>query len=336
METNFDDLLKVAAVPQDDEKAAFIAESRRNREQCYEWSQKMTEAVAESGAAFRQYLDVQSQFDRYAPNNVLLIMAQNPEATKIGNYGYWKDRGIYIKRSERDNPILIMEPGKEYTRDDGTRGTYYNAKKMYDISQTTAREQEQTEEVQIEDKKLIRAVLNEPPVEVMPAEADQMPADRGAVFEPAEQCIYVRKGMDAQEIFKNVIPELVHAGMADGDKNYDRDENAFHAYYATYLLCKKYGVDTKDFDFSDTAGFFDGMEPAEVRGELKRVHDAAEKISAKMVKVLDMDKKQKENAQESGEKEQTEEKEAEPEAQKPPKESRWKRGTKQTERGGER
>ena len=95
-------------------------------------------------------------------------------------------------------------------------------------------------------------------------------------------------------------------------------------------------MDTKDFDFSDTAGFFDGMEPAEVRGELKRVHDAAEKISAKMVKVLDMDKKQKENAQESGEKEQTEEKEAEPEAQKPPKESRWKRGTKQTERGGER
>ena len=31
-----------------------------------------------------------------------------------------------------------MEPGKEYEREDGSTGTYYNAKKVYDISQTTA------------------------------------------------------------------------------------------------------------------------------------------------------------------------------------------------------
>ncbi len=89
------------------------------------------------------------------------------------------------------------------------------------------------------------AVVNNPPVAIVAAEPDQMPEDKGALFEPEESCIYVRKGMSAQVIFRSVTPELALAGFADGDKNYDRNEDAFHAYCASYLLCKKYGVDTQ-------------------------------------------------------------------------------------------
>ena len=118
MEDNFDNLLNVSAVPKDDKKAAFIAESKNNRNRCYEMSEQMTAAVATDSQAFEQYLDVQSRFDRYTANNALLIMAQNPEAQKIGDYGYWRDQGAYVKRQERGTPILIMEPGKEYERED--------------------------------------------------------------------------------------------------------------------------------------------------------------------------------------------------------------------------
>ena len=38
MENNFDSMLNVSAVPQDDKKAAFIAESKNNRSRCYELS----------------------------------------------------------------------------------------------------------------------------------------------------------------------------------------------------------------------------------------------------------------------------------------------------------
>lgn len=38
MEQSFDSMLNVSAVPQDDKKAAFIAESRNNRNRCYELS----------------------------------------------------------------------------------------------------------------------------------------------------------------------------------------------------------------------------------------------------------------------------------------------------------
>ena len=112
MANDLDSILNVQAVPQDDRKAAFIAESKNNRNRCYEMSEQMTEKVATDGKAFQQYLDVQSKFDRYTANNVLLIMAQKPEAEKIGDYGYWKDKGVYVKRQERNNPILIMEDRK--------------------------------------------------------------------------------------------------------------------------------------------------------------------------------------------------------------------------------
>ena len=140
MDINLDAILNVSAVPQDDRVAAFIAESKNNRNRCYELSEQTTAAVSTDSGAFQQYLDVQSRFDRYTANNALLIMAQNPDAQKLGDYGYWKDQGAYVKRMERKHPVLILEPGKEYEREDGSIGTYYNAKKLYDISQTTIKD----------------------------------------------------------------------------------------------------------------------------------------------------------------------------------------------------
>ena len=136
-------------MPQDDRVAAFIAESKNNRNRCYELSEQVTAQVATDSGVFQQYLDIQSRFDRYTANNALLIMAQRPDAQKLGDYGYWRDQNVYVKRMEKKNPVLIMEPGKEYEREDGSIGTYYNAKKLYDISQTNMREKEPVQEAAV-------------------------------------------------------------------------------------------------------------------------------------------------------------------------------------------
>lgn len=288
MAGNFDNLLNASAAPQDDRTAAFIAESKANRNQCYEMSEQITAAVATDGKIFQQYLDLQSRFERYTVNNVLLIMAQKPGAEKIGDYGYWREQGIYVKRQERKNPILILEPGKEYEREDGSIGTYYNAKKVYDISQTTIGDKLRQEEVQepVTESQLIRALVSSSPVAIVATEPEQMPEGKGAVFEPEEGCIYVRKGMNAQDIFRSLTPDLVLGGFADGDKNYDQSEDAFHAYCAAYMLCRKYGIDTQGFEFSEAPDFFEGMEPQEVRTELAKAREAANHISDRMEKVL--------------------------------------------------
>ena len=152
MDNSFDSLLNVSAVPQDDKVQAFIAESKNNRNRCYELSEQVTAQVATNGQMLQNYLDVQSTFDRYAVNNALLILAQRPDSQKLGDYGYWRNHGTYVKRMERQNPVLILEPGKTYEREDGSIGTYYNAKKLYDISQTTMNDKSM-EEVSYDEKK---------------------------------------------------------------------------------------------------------------------------------------------------------------------------------------
>lgn len=290
MERNtFDSLLNSPAAPRDARTAAFVAESRENRERCYEMSEQMTKTVAGDAGAFRQYLDLQSHFDRYGVNNVLLIMAQMPGAERIGDYGYWKDKGAYLKKQERKNPILILEPGKEYEREDGSVGTYYNTKKVYDISQTTMDGSTQgrlSSTQELKDSQLIRALVSSPPAAIVATEPEKMPEGRGALFEPEEGCIYVRKGMDAQDIFRSLAPELALAGFAGGDRGYDRSRDGFHAYCASYMLCRKYGVDTRQFDFSESPHYFEEMEPKEVRGELSKARDAANRISERMEKIL--------------------------------------------------
>ena len=188
MSTNFDSMLNVSAVPQDDRTAAFIAESKNNRNRCYELSEQITAAVATDSQMFQKYLDVQSRFDRYTASNSLLILAQRPEAQKLGDYSYWRSQGTFVKRQERDNPVLILEPGKEYEREDGSIGTYYNAKKLYEPSQTSLRNYTQ-EKPQITEQQLIRALLSNPPVNIVPAEPDQMPEGKGALFAPDERCM---------------------------------------------------------------------------------------------------------------------------------------------------
>lgn len=294
-------MLNVSAVPQDDKKAAFIAESRNNRSRCYELSEQITAEIATDSERFQQYLDVQAKFDRYTANNALLIMAQRPEAEKLGDYGYWREQGAYVKRSERQNPVLILEPGKEYEREDGSIGTYYNAKKLYDISQTSIKEQSHSPE-KIDERQLIRALINNPPANIVTAEPEQIPEDKGAWFESEENCIYVRKGMSAQEIFQCLTPELVLAGFADGNPDYDRDEDTFHAYCASYMLSKKYGMDTSEFDFYAAPDFFEGMEPQEVRAELGKARDAANHISSRMEKMFEQNRMNQRHQEQNGQK----------------------------------
>ena len=110
--------------------------------------------------------------------------------------------------------------------------------------------------------------------------------------------------MNAQEIFQCLTPELALAGFADGDPEYDRDEDAFHAYCASYLLCKKYGIDTQAYDFRYAPDFFEGMEPQEVRAELSKARDAANQISSRMAKVFEQNRMSQRQQEQTGQRQE--------------------------------
>jgi hypothetical protein len=61
----------------------------------------------------------------------------------------------------------------------------------------------------------------------------------------------------------------------------------FTAYCASYILCKKHGVDTKDYSFESAGYMFEGKDAQEVKHELSQIRDAADVVSGRMAKQLD-------------------------------------------------
>jgi len=288
---NFDDLFENNSQEQPSnqefDKEAWAAKKKQEREDIYEMSDNMALDVARDPGKFRQYLDVQSRFDRYSAVNALLVTAQKPDAQRLGDLPYWKSQKIYIKKSELRNGIAILEPGNEYQREDGSVGISYNVKRVYDVSQAERRVVHPV--ANHDDRALIRALMSGASVAIRAVETmpDYAPATLGAVYDPENKQILVRKGMDAADIFKSLSMELAHAELDRSSGDYNRNEAALPAYCASYMLCKKHGFDVSDYNFSGAPDSLSDMEPQEIRGELSKIRNVNAEITGRMASVLE-------------------------------------------------
>lgn len=291
--SSFDDLFrqeKEQSVPQNNQpfdKEVWKQQKQEQREMVYSLIDDTAQTVAQDGAVFQNYLDVQSRFDRYSVANALLILAQKPDATRIADFDTWKEQGAYIRKKE--SGFYILEPGEEYQRDDGTVGISYNPKKMFDISQTGARKRETP--TYPDDRTRIKALMDHAPVSIRIS--DTLPEGTNALYIPETREIQIGKGMDADSIFRSLSQELAHAEMDKGDGSYSRLNYVFHAYCVSYMLCKQYGIDTNGYRFDRAPQMLQGMDVQEIRAQLSVIRDTTGEISGRMNRVLAQQSQQK-------------------------------------------
>ena len=281
---NYDDLLNNSPAEQNHtqlSKEEYSAKKKSERDAVFELSDNTALEVAADSGMFCQYLDVQSKFDRYSAVNTLLLMAQMPEATRIADFDTWKNKGGYVKTGE--TAISILEP-HEYTKEDGAPGTGYNIKKVFDISQVdTRRIKPSPAQPTYTDRQLLQALISKAPMKISGVE--NLSGNLGAYTDPDTGEVFVRKGMEFADSFRSVAQELCYAEVQrDGNNTADP---SFTAYSAAYILCKKYGVESKDFDFETAPGMFRGFEAKDIKQELSAIRDAADSISGRMVTHLD-------------------------------------------------
>ena len=82
------------------------------------------------------------------------------------------------------------------------------------------------------------------------------------------------------------------------NENYNRNDAAFKAYSASYLLCKKYGVNVADYNFSRLPASFRESNPQQVRETLSEIRDTANQISGRMYRALEQHRSSKSKEQE--------------------------------------
>src|SRR5215212_9486812 len=97
---------------------------------------------------FRDYLDAQARFHEYSFGNTLLILSQNPAATRVAGYQTWKQLGRQMRRGERGIRIIVplrgraaVSPAESETSDDeqpkGERTIVrFETGSVFDVSQT--------------------------------------------------------------------------------------------------------------------------------------------------------------------------------------------------------
>lgn len=290
--SDFDNLFEAqapqqTAVGKPFDKEAWGKMKQEERQEVYSWADATAQQVADDPGKFQAYLDVQSRFDRYSATNALLIMYQMPNATRIMDFDSWKERGAHIKRDSEG--ICILEPGGAYERDDSSIATSWNVKKVFDISQTTARAK-RNDAPKVDDRLLLKALINNPPVPIRLV--DELAGNAVATYDHQQQTIFVRRNMAAPDLFRFVSVALARAEIAAANKNYDPDRAAFTSYCVSYLLGKKYGMDVSNYNFTKAPAEFSDMDARGIRAVLSEIRDTAHEISSRMYRVLEQAREQ--------------------------------------------
>ena len=238
---------------------------------------------------------MQANFRHYSATNALLILAFNKDASRLGDKDFWRDQGVYIKRQEFSRPIKIIESNGEYTRDDGSIGVSYNIKRVYDISQTTARPRAK-QPVSHDPRALLNAMIYKRPVEIR--SVDELPDHASAIYDHEQKVIFVCRGLDADNLFCGLSKAIAEAEIALTTDEYIPENASYKAHCVSYILGKEFGFEVSDYNFGNSSDLLRTDDPQAIRAELSEIRDTAYDISARMARSLEKSKEPRHNEQE--------------------------------------
>jgi hypothetical protein len=234
-----------------------------------------------------QYLDVKSRFYRYSPNNVMLILLQNPYATRVAGYRAWQalDHQVLAKESA----LRILAP-MTYKKDDAPEGEKtseirgFKLVPVFDISQT-----EGPDLPDIVSK--LEGLAPEGVVVKLTEFAESIgfrverpeSLDSGANGDTSHsegRIRVVSSNSDAQQA-KTLAHEIGHALLHDpgveATKELARGLKELEAESAAYVICTALGMDTSDYSFGYVAGWAGGAPEAlqGIKASTGRIQKAA-------------------------------------------------------------
>lgn len=254
---------------------------------------------------YKNFLDFRSSLYQYSYNNCLLIAVQNPDATMIGSFNFWKANNRYVKKGEKG--LLILAPvtakkqveeylfNKDHTPVLNEKGehvkqpvdkTYvagFKLTSVFDISQTDG---EPIPDI------LSKLSGNSPKAEVLvntitsiseiPISYENITSGANGYYEPDEKNprIVIKKGMSMDQTAKTLIHEYTHSKLHNDINEYrkSRDEAEIQAESTAYVVSKHFGLDTSEYSFGYVSHWAQGKDLESMQETLKIVSDTAKII----------------------------------------------------------
>ena len=256
----------------------YVAKTKEEKDAVYQMIDDAATEIVNAPEKFRGYLDTQARMDRYSAANALLIYKQQPQATQLKEFRDWQEDGVKVSKGAKS--LSILEP-VEYAKKDGSTGIAYNVKKVFDVSQTNGR-RPAAPTLDRDPRKLVAVMLDTAPIDV--ATVEELPSpNMGAFYRNEDQTLYVKRDIgDSVALCQCVAQELGHAQLAMSCEAYSRREMGFSAVCVRYMLCRKFGVDTRSFAIEDIPDGLKNKEPKGIRTELSKTRSAMNEIGSRV------------------------------------------------------
>ena len=239
-----------------------------------------------------QYLDVQSRFPRYSPNNVLLILAQKPDATRVAGYRAWQAMGHQVIAKE--SALRVFAPMR-YRRDNSVEADVtpevrgFKLVPVFDVSQTTG-----PELPDIVSK--LRGLAPEGVFSALTqfAEGIGFSVERPSSLESGANGdtdhsigrIRVAASNDDAQQVKTLAHEIGHALLHDPEvatnRELSRGLKELEAESVAYVICRGLGLETGEYSFGYVVGWAGGSEEAlrGIKASAGRIQRAAAAVLA--------------------------------------------------------
>lgn len=231
---------------------------------------RITTAVEQlaTGADWQAMLDVAACFHTYSPNNIWLILAQRPDATRVAGYRTWRNLDRWVRKGEHGIAVLapIVTRNKPVDPSDNPelvkvlRG--FKTVHVFDISQTDGAE--------------LPAVTPTLLTGDAPADAWDMLAahiaNAGFTLERGDcngaygytnhttRTVRVRDDVDDSQAVKTLAHELGHVLLHDNTDRAsdDRPRMEIEAESVAYIVCHQLGIVSDDYSFAYLARWSNG------------------------------------------------------------------------------
>ena len=271
-----------------DYKPSWKEVARKEKEWANKTSDEMAIKVGKNMKDFIDYLDVQTKFEMYSASNALLILNQMPSATYLREYSKWKNDGYEVSKPEEK--VIIIK--KEITtKEDGTYGTFYNAKRLYDVSSTNAPALEIKD---LPDKQtIIKSLLNSSKFKV--DVVDSIDNNRLALYNSDQNVMQIVRGQDADSKIQDLVMEIAKVDFKVNEDGIDKTENEKRKFKSTcvsYMFCKKFNIDFPKDKFAELPNYLPETSK-EIKAELEKIKDTYITTVDRMYSAIDRERNSK-------------------------------------------
>lgn len=247
---------------------------------------------------YRQYLKTMSLFHNYSPRNTMLIMLQNPNATKVAGFNTWQKIGRYVKRGEKgikivawaprsvevetkikdkDGNYILDENGKEKTALTRQQIPNYKAVTVFDVSQTQGEPlPELTNELKASVKNYTdyyNSLSKISKYSINFVDQSVLGTAKGSCNH-SDKTIKIKKDMTESQTIKTLVHEIAHSRF-HSNSEISRQQKEIEAESVAFVVCEHLGFDTSDYSFPYLAAWSAGKELKVLENSLSNIQREA-------------------------------------------------------------